>query len=50
MKIKFVKGIRMCVSAGEHCLDLDTHLLDLYNSNPGGEWVIKLKSNGSRGV
>ncbi|XP_013860224.1 rho GTPase-activating protein 40 isoform X2 [Austrofundulus limnaeus] len=35
---------------GEHCLDVDTHLLDLYNSNPGGEWVIKLKSNGSRGV
>ncbi|XP_010880311.2 rho GTPase-activating protein 40 isoform X2 [Esox lucius] len=28
---------------GEHCLDPETHLLDLYNSNPGGEWVIKLK-------
>uniref|UniRef100_H3CNL8 Rho-GAP domain-containing protein n=1 Tax=Tetraodon nigroviridis TaxID=99883 RepID=H3CNL8_TETNG len=27
---------------GEHCLDPDTHLLDLYNSNHGGEWVIKL--------
>ncbi|XP_029990513.1 rho GTPase-activating protein 40 [Sphaeramia orbicularis] len=35
---------------GEHCLDPDTHLLDLYNSNPGGEWVIKLKPNGSRAV
>ncbi|XP_029908189.1 rho GTPase-activating protein 40 isoform X1 [Myripristis murdjan] len=35
---------------GEHCLDPDTHLLDLYNSNPGGEWVIKLKPNGSRGL
>ncbi|KAF7666679.1 hypothetical protein LDENG_00096770 [Lucifuga dentata] len=35
---------------GEHCLDPDTHLLDLYNSNPGGEWVIKLKPNTSRGL
>ncbi|XP_017264435.1 rho GTPase-activating protein 40 isoform X2 [Kryptolebias marmoratus] len=35
---------------GEHCLDLDTHLMDLYNSNPGGEWVIKRKPNGGRGV
>lgn len=35
---------------GEHCLDPDTHLLDLYNSNPGGEWVIKLKANISRGL
>ncbi len=40
-----------CVcSAGEHCLDPDTHLLDLYNSNHGGEWVIKLKPNASRGL
>lgn len=28
---------------GEHCLDPDTHLQDLYNSNPGGEWVIRVK-------
>uniref|UniRef100_A0A8C4GNM3 Rho-GAP domain-containing protein n=1 Tax=Dicentrarchus labrax TaxID=13489 RepID=A0A8C4GNM3_DICLA len=35
---------------GEHCLDPDTHLLDLYNSNHGGEWVIKLKPNASRGL
>ncbi|KAG7244833.1 hypothetical protein INR49_029852 [Caranx melampygus] len=35
---------------GEHCLDPDTHLLDLYNSNPGGEWIIKLKPNASRGL
>ncbi|XP_070964848.1 rho GTPase-activating protein 40-like [Oncorhynchus clarkii lewisi] len=28
---------------GEHCLDPDTHLLDLYNNNPSGEWVIKHK-------
>ncbi|XP_003973503.2 rho GTPase-activating protein 40 isoform X1 [Takifugu rubripes] len=36
---------------GEHCLDPDTHLLDLYNSNHGGEWVIKLKPNtSSRGL
>ncbi|KAL7408310.1 hypothetical protein ABVT39_021285 [Epinephelus coioides] len=35
---------------GEHCLDPDTHLLDLYNSNSGGEWVIKLKPNASRGL
>ncbi|XP_071375591.1 rho GTPase-activating protein 40 [Centroberyx affinis] len=35
---------------GEHCLDPDTHLLDLYNSNPGGEWFIKLKPNASRGL
>ncbi|KAJ7998874.1 hypothetical protein DPEC_G00209500 [Dallia pectoralis] len=28
---------------GEHCLDPETHLLDLYNTNPGGDWVIKLK-------
>lgn len=43
-------GIRFCCSkysflspSGEHCLDPDTHLQDLYNSNPGGEWVIRLK-------
>ncbi|XP_056130531.1 rho GTPase-activating protein 40 isoform X2 [Lampris incognitus] len=35
---------------GEHCVDLETHLLDLYNSNPGGEWFIKLKPNASRGL
>uniref|UniRef100_A0AAQ6AEY0 Rho-GAP domain-containing protein n=1 Tax=Amphiprion ocellaris TaxID=80972 RepID=A0AAQ6AEY0_AMPOC len=35
---------------GEHCLDPDTHLLDLYNSNPGGEWFIKMKPNASRGL
>ncbi|XP_008406662.1 rho GTPase-activating protein 40 isoform X2 [Poecilia reticulata] len=34
---------------GEHCLDTETHLLDLYNSNPGGEWVIKTKPNVGRG-
>ncbi|XP_032405787.1 rho GTPase-activating protein 40 isoform X3 [Xiphophorus hellerii] len=34
---------------GEHCLDTETHLLDLYNSNPGGEWVIKTKPNLGRG-
>ncbi|XP_041745015.1 rho GTPase-activating protein 40 [Coregonus clupeaformis] len=28
---------------GEHCLDPETHLLDLYNNNPSGEWVIKQK-------
>lgn len=26
---------------GEHLLDPDTYLLDLYNANPNGEWVIK---------
>lgn len=31
-------------------MDPDTHLLDLYNSNHGGEWVIKLKANTSRGL
>lgn len=35
---------------GEHCLDPDTHLLDLYNSNPGGEWVIRLRPSASRGL
>ncbi|KAG7267093.1 hypothetical protein CRUP_011199 [Coryphaenoides rupestris] len=35
---------------GEHCVDPNTHLLDLYNSNPGGEWVIKLRPNASRGL
>ncbi|KAM5135030.1 rho GTPase-activating protein 40 isoform 2-T2 [Mantella aurantiaca] len=25
----------------EHCLDPDTYMLDLYNANPNGEWVIK---------
>ncbi|KAK5872196.1 hypothetical protein PBY51_012918 [Eleginops maclovinus] len=35
---------------GEHCLDPDTHLLDLFNSNSGGEWVIKLKPNAGRGL
>ncbi|XP_024125444.1 rho GTPase-activating protein 40 isoform X1 [Oryzias melastigma] len=34
---------------GEHCLDPDTHLQDLYNSNPGGEWVIKMKPNAGKG-
>uniref|UniRef100_A0A8C7ZPQ3 Rho-GAP domain-containing protein n=1 Tax=Oryzias sinensis TaxID=183150 RepID=A0A8C7ZPQ3_9TELE len=34
---------------GEHCLDPDTHLQDLYNSNPGGEWVIRMKPNGGKG-
>lgn len=32
---------------GEHCVDPNTHLLDLYNSNPGGEWVIKLRPGGT---
>ncbi|KAM9758360.1 rho GTPase-activating protein 40 isoform 1-T1 [Menidia menidia] len=35
---------------GEHCLDPDTHLLDLFNSNPGGEWVIKVKPSAGRGL
>ncbi|XP_031423394.1 rho GTPase-activating protein 40 isoform X2 [Clupea harengus] len=35
---------------GEHCLDPETHLLDLYNNNPGGEWVIRLKHATSRGL
>ncbi|XP_069003344.1 rho GTPase-activating protein 40 isoform X6 [Embiotoca jacksoni] len=35
---------------GEHCLDPDTHLLDLYNSNPAGEWFIKMKPSASRGL
>ncbi|XP_026204557.1 rho GTPase-activating protein 40 isoform X2 [Anabas testudineus] len=35
---------------GERCLDPETHLLDLYNCNPGGDWVIKLKPNASRGL
>ncbi|XP_026068565.1 rho GTPase-activating protein 40-like isoform X1 [Carassius auratus] len=33
---------------GEHCLDSETHLFDLYNINPSGEWIIKLRSS-SRG-
>ncbi|XP_077384763.1 rho GTPase-activating protein 40 isoform X2 [Festucalex cinctus] len=33
---------------GEHRLHPDTHLLDLYNSNSGGEWVLKMKPNSSR--
>ncbi|XP_028855368.1 rho GTPase-activating protein 40 isoform X2 [Denticeps clupeoides] len=35
---------------GEHCLDPETHLLDLYNNNPSGEWVIRLKPVSSRGL
>ncbi|XP_053301773.1 rho GTPase-activating protein 40 isoform X1 [Pleuronectes platessa] len=35
---------------GEHCLDTDTHLQDLYNHNPGGEWVIKLRPSAGRGL
>ncbi|XP_030231060.1 rho GTPase-activating protein 40 isoform X3 [Gadus morhua] len=35
---------------GEHCVDPNTHLLDLYNSNPAGEWVIKMRPNASRGL
>uniref|UniRef100_A0AAY4B4F0 Rho-GAP domain-containing protein n=1 Tax=Denticeps clupeoides TaxID=299321 RepID=A0AAY4B4F0_9TELE len=34
----------------EHCLDPETHLLDLYNNNPSGEWVIRLKPVSSRGL
>ncbi|XP_077103857.1 rho GTPase-activating protein 40 isoform X3 [Siphateles boraxobius] len=33
---------------GEHCLDPETHLFDLHNNNPSGEWIIKLRS-ASRG-
>ncbi|NWU16171.1 RHG40 protein, partial [Cephalopterus ornatus] len=28
---------------GEHCLDPDTYLLDLYHINPHAEWIIKQK-------
>ncbi|XP_076123525.1 rho GTPase-activating protein 40 isoform X1 [Alosa pseudoharengus] len=35
---------------GEHCLDPETHLLDLYNNNPSGEWVIRLRQPTSRGL
>ncbi|XP_068170463.1 rho GTPase-activating protein 40 isoform X2 [Antennarius striatus] len=35
---------------GEHCLDPDTHLLDLYNFNHGGEWIIRLKPIAGRGL
>lgn len=33
---------------GELCVDPDTHLFDLYNNNPSGEWLIKVRS-ASRG-
>ncbi|XP_030634971.1 rho GTPase-activating protein 40 [Chanos chanos] len=33
---------------GEHCLDPEAHLLDLYNNNPSGEWVIRLKPSRGR--
>uniref|UniRef100_A0A8D2P1H2 Rho GTPase activating protein 40 n=1 Tax=Zosterops lateralis melanops TaxID=1220523 RepID=A0A8D2P1H2_ZOSLA len=29
------------VLTGEHCLDPDTYLLDLYHINPHAEWIIK---------
>lgn len=45
-----VKQKNCVFAAGEHCLDLDTHLLDLYNNNPGGEWVIRLRPGASRGL
>ncbi|XP_077430126.1 rho GTPase-activating protein 40 isoform X1 [Vanacampus margaritifer] len=35
---------------GEHRLHPDTHLLDLYNSNSGGEWVLKMKPNSNRSL
>ncbi|XP_061893671.1 rho GTPase-activating protein 40 [Entelurus aequoreus] len=35
---------------GEHRLDPDTQLLDLYKSNSAGEWIIKLKTNSSKGM
>ncbi|XP_057702666.1 rho GTPase-activating protein 40 isoform X2 [Corythoichthys intestinalis] len=35
---------------GERRLDCDTHLLDLYNSNSGGEWVLKIKPKASKGL
>ncbi|XP_065130902.2 LOW QUALITY PROTEIN: rho GTPase-activating protein 40 [Paramisgurnus dabryanus] len=33
---------------GELCVNPDTHLFDLYNNNPSGEWIIKVRSD-SRG-
>lgn len=30
-----------CLPTGEHRLDPDAYLLDLYRANPHGEWVIK---------
>lgn len=29
------------VLTGEHCLDPDAYLLDLYHINPHAEWIIK---------
>ncbi|KAM9798975.1 rho GTPase-activating protein 40 isoform X3 [Syngnathus typhle] len=35
---------------GEHRLDPDTYLLDLYNSNSGGEWVLKMKPHTNKSL
>nr|XP_015220526.1 PREDICTED: rho GTPase-activating protein 40-like [Lepisosteus oculatus] len=35
---------------GEHCLDPEAYLLDLYNTNPSGEWVIRQKQGSSKGL
>uniref|UniRef100_A0A4W6CA52 Rho GTPase activating protein 40 n=1 Tax=Lates calcarifer TaxID=8187 RepID=A0A4W6CA52_LATCA len=47
---RFNNTASYCLLNSEHCLDPDTHLLDLYNNNPGGEWLIKLRPNASRGL
>ncbi|KAM4687890.1 rho GTPase-activating protein 28 [Discoglossus pictus] len=30
---------------GEHCLDPDTYMLDVYNLNPHAEWILKPKAS-----
>ncbi|XP_053321931.1 rho GTPase-activating protein 28-like [Spea bombifrons] len=30
---------------GEHCLDPDTYMLDVYNVNPRAEWILKPKNS-----
>uniref|UniRef100_A0A670KDI1 Rho GTPase activating protein 40 n=1 Tax=Podarcis muralis TaxID=64176 RepID=A0A670KDI1_PODMU len=37
----FFKIFFFSIPTGEHCLDPDTYLLDLYHVNPHAEWVIR---------
>lgn len=34
--------------SGQHCLDPDAYMLDVYRANPQAEWVIKPKASWSR--
>lgn len=39
-------ALKLCVPvSGQHCLDPDAYMLDVYRANPQAEWVIKPKAS-----